>query len=44
MSDGVLGNNLIGPNIIEDCLAALYYKNFSKNKLLLYLEDVTLAT
>jgi hypothetical protein len=42
--DGVLGDNVIGPHVIEDRLAALYYRNFPENKLLLYLEDVTLAT
>jgi hypothetical protein len=44
VQDGMLDNNMIGPHVIEERLAAPYYRNFLENKLPLYLEDATLAT
>jgi hypothetical protein len=41
---GILGNNLIGPHVIEGCIRAPYQRNFLENELLLHLENVPLAT
>jgi hypothetical protein len=41
---GVLGNNLIGPHVIEGRLTAPFFRNFLENELPLNLEDVPLAT
>jgi hypothetical protein len=41
---GVVGNNLIGPRVIESRLTAPYYRNFPENGLPLHLENVLCAT
>lgn len=41
---GVLGNTLIAVQVIERRLTALSYRNFLEIKLLLYIEDVPLAS
>jgi hypothetical protein len=41
---GLLGNNVMGPHVIEGWLTVLYYRYFLENKLLLYLEDAPHAT
>jgi hypothetical protein len=39
----ILGNNLIGPHVIEGSLAS-YYRNFLEYELLLHIENVLPAT
>jgi hypothetical protein len=41
---GVVGKNIIGPNVIEEPLTAPCYRNFLKKDLPLCLEDVRLET
>jgi hypothetical protein len=40
---GILGNNLIRPQVSMGCLTAAHYRNFLGKELLLHLEDVPLA-
>jgi hypothetical protein len=40
----VWGNYLIGPHFMNGCLTAAYYRDFLQNYLLLYFDDVPLAT
>jgi hypothetical protein len=40
---GIGGNNLNGPDVIEQCLPALYHRNFLENELPLHSEDVLLS-